>query len=315
METSQATATKVAPKTPTVVEQKYKLIVNKREEGYNPLPKLLRTHKGRIGSQFKVINGNATTAIIRGLDTNQERFYASQLINKNPKDQGYDTEMTTFWAEFKIDVPPSGLELDASYIEETVLMDGEQVLIKKPVFLDQYIKAEFAKQSSFVAFTAEDRENNELKNFIMQDLSIMKNEQLARFRAENSADSRYVELTKDISEDKPNEKVDYLLDLLKEPHEHFYTASLVDKLMKLKTIAKENPVRFVQIYDDPKLATKSLLFRLTQTRILTLEGSLYFNDTEQLGTEKEAIAFLEDQTKTQEVLKLKARLKDTLLKK
>lgn len=300
------------------VEQIYKITVNRREDDYHPLPKQLRDssyYKGNISSQYKVINGYTTTAIIRGLDTNQERFYSSQLINKNPKDLGFDDVMTTFWAEFTLAVPEGGLILDASYTEEKVKLDGEEIFIKKPKYLDQYIKAEFAKQSNGVAFLPEERDNPDLFKFIMNDLSVAKAESRKKFDQISIADAKYVELVTLVKETGKTEKVEYMLDLLKEDHELFYNVDLTDKLMRLKEIANQKPVEFVTKYNDDLLEVKALLYRLTQTRLITLEGGTYFLDNKQIGAYKEAITYLNDQTNSGEVSKLKARLKDILLKK
>lgn len=311
----EAQAKKQEVQTPKYVEQMYKLMVNRREDGYHPLPKSLRDYKGTISSQYIVVNGYSTTAILRGLDTNQERYYATKLINKNPKDIGFDDAMTTFWAEFTIAVPPNGLILDASYTLETVKLDGEDVEIKKPVYLDQYIKAEFAKNNNRVAFIPEDRANSDLFHFIINDLSVVKLESRKRFEEATRADAKYVELVQSVSTTGSNEKVDYLLDLLKEEHELFYTADLTDKLIRLKELANQKPVEFITKYEDDLLPIKSLLFRLTQTRLITLEGGTYFLDNKQIGSYKEAITYLNDQTNSGEVSKLKARLKELLLKK
>lgn len=306
------TATAVKQPVNNVVEQKYRLVVNERPEGYNPLPKQIRDDRGRIASQFQTIDGIATTAILRGLSTEQERYFASKLINKNPKDLGYDEAMTIFWAEYSVDVPKQGLNLDASYEIKDVMLDGERIKLEVPLYLDQYIKATYAKGANVVAFTEEERANPYLYNFIMTDLSIEKRKQVERFKIQNKADELYVDLVKSYNAEKPNEKIDHLLDCLKEPHEHFYSATPEDKLMRLKQLAASKAEDFIKLYEDASLEIKSLIFRLVQTRLLTVEGSIYFNGDISLGDYKSTIAWFSDQTKSGEVAKLKSRLNEVL---
>lgn len=298
-----------------LVEQKFKIIVNTRKGEYNPLPKQLQVHKGRVGSQFQVVGGQATQAILRPLTNLQERYFATQLINKSPNDNGYNEQMTTYWAEYSIDIPEKGLELDASYKLEKLKIDGEMIEIENPIYLDQYIKANFLKGSSRVAFHQDEKDNSALFDFIMDDLSIVKKNQVDAFKLEIKADEKYVDLVKSYNSGKPNEKIDYLLDVLKDDNEHFYSADIETKLMRLKKLAKDKSLEFVKAYDNPNLEYEALVFRLVQTRLITKEGQLYFNGEISLGGYKEAIEYMKDQTKSGEVAKLKARLKETLLKK
>lgn len=306
-------------KTLDIIEQKYVLSANRREGAYHPLPAAqgkqmsLREYKGRIGSEFISNGGQATSSVLRGLSTDQEWYYAHKLINKNPKDPGYDEAMTIYWAEFFIDVPEQGLKFDASYRIDTVkLVDGRDVEIQIPTLLDQYIKANYAKKYSRVAFTEEEKANSYLYDFLLTDLSIAKRQTEEKFRLENRADLKYGELVKAYSEGKINEKVDYLLDVLKDENEHFYSSSSEEKMMRLKSIKTNKPEEFIAAYDDVSLAVKSLVFRLIQTRVLTKEGETYFNGDISIGGNKELIAYLQDQTKSGEVAKLKAKLQQIL---
>jgi hypothetical protein len=311
--TAKATVTpttSAAVAAPKVIEQKYHLFGNERKGGYHPLPAKLRaeaTTAGQISSQFV----NSTGAISRGLDTNQERYYASKLINKNPKDIGYDEAMTMYWADFTINIPKvGGIKLDASYSMQDVKVDNEIVSMAVPVNLHDYIKANFAKQSSRVAFTEDDKASSDLFDFIMTDLSIEKRIEDSTFKLKLEADTNYVELIGKCSE-ADHSKIDWMLDLLKEPNELFYNATYIDKCKRLNAIKDSKPASFVSIYADKKLEIKSLLFRLKQSAIVTVEGKAIFFGDEVLGaTDEEALLYLADQTRGGMVNKMKAQLSE-----
>lgn len=294
---------------PKVVNQKYILKVNSRETGYHPLPKKERKNEGKIGSQFLTINGQASRAIIRGLDTNQERYFASKLINKNPKDFGYDEAMTQYWADFTLYVDKE-LKLDASYTLQEVVLDGEKTLMEVPVNLDDYIKAKFAKQNSRVAFTELEKQNKDLCDFIMEDLSIAEKNRENLFKLKIESTSALSDLLKSCSE-QSHEKIDWLLEVLKEPNELFYNLSYIDKCIKITEKAENNAASFLTALKDKNLENRALLYRFVQTGIISKEGEAYFfGDTLVGSTEKECMIFLSDATKSMYVVKMKAQLKE-----
>jgi hypothetical protein len=304
-----ATATAVKP---TLVEQKYHLTGNERKGGYHPLPEKLRkeaTTAGQISSQFV----NSTGAIMRGLSTDQERYFAPKLINKNIKDPNFDEVMTSYWADYTISVPKvGGLKLDASYTVQEVKLDGELVKMEVPVNLHDYIKATFAKQSSRVAFLEEEKSNKDLYDFIMNDLSIEKRVERETFKLKLEANKNYIELIGNSSE-KEHSKVDWMLDLMKEPNELFYNAEYTDKCTRLDELKDSKPEDFVRIYKDANLESKALLFRLKQSVIVTVEGKAIFFGDELLGaTDEEALLYLKDQSKSGMVNKMRSQLNEVI---
>jgi hypothetical protein len=304
-----ATTTATAKK-PVVIEQKYHLVGNERKGGYHPLPTKLRaetTSAGQIGSQFV----NNTGAIARGLSTDQERYFASKLINKNPKDQGFDEAMTMYWADFTVSVPKTGgVKLNANYTVQEVKLDGETVEIQIPENLHEYIKANFVKQSSRVAFTTEQKASLDLYDFILNDLSIEKREEDTMFKLKLEANKNYIDLISKSTE-KDHAKVDWVLDLLKEPTELFYNSDYIDKCKRLDELKETKPATFVKVYNDNNLESKSLLFRLKQSAVVTVEGKAIFFGDEVIGsTDEEAILYLKDQTKSGMVNKMKAQLNE-----
>jgi hypothetical protein len=306
---SEKVAIETTERTPKVIKQKYVLKLINKDNSYHPLPKKERKNEGKIGSQFLTYNGQVSRAIIRGLDTNQERYFASRLINKTPKDFGYDEAMTQYWADFTIFVDRE-LQLDASYTIEKVKLDGTEVEIKVPVNLEDYIKVMFAKQNSRVAFTELEKQNKDLYDFVLEDLSIAEKTKEENFKLKTRATSALADLFKSSSE-QSCEKIDWLLEVLKEPNELFYSVKYIDKCIALTEKAEANPGAFLNALEDKNLENRALLYRLIQTGIVIKEGeSYFFGDTLVGSTEKECIVFLSDPTKSMFVVKMKAQLKE-----
>lgn len=295
-----------------VVKAFYELRVNPKEGAYHPLPKKLRKEEARpsyISSEFI---GNGGMSILRGLSLKQERYFSRELINKSPIDAGFDASMTEFWADFRITVPEkTPLKLNASYSVQKVLIDGKEEELEIPVNLFDYIKAHFAMKNSRVAFYGEEKANSSLYDFIMTDLSLATKERETGLKLKNIALEKYLELVK-LSSEKNNNTVHYMLDVLQDPRENYFSMEVSDKLAKLNEIALENPSAFIAAYDDKNLVSKARLFRLTQTRIVSLEGSEYFFEDIALGDKEQAIAFLSDQTKSAIVQKMLAKMQELL---
>jgi hypothetical protein len=318
METSKTTA--VAPEAkavetkatkPQVVSQKYIIKLNTARATNYKIPKSIEKKEGKISSEFKMHQGNVTKAIIKGLTPEQERYFSAELINKTPKDQGFEQDMMLFWADFTIDVPEK-LVLDASYTVKTVMLDGMHQEIEVPVNLYEYMKANFAKASARVAFTNDEKSNSDLYEFVMQDLSIEERNKQDAFKLKQEADKAKVTLFGSISE-ADYAKVDWLLDVLKEPTEVFYTLTLQDKLIKLDEIVSKKPIEFLNAYNNKSLEAEALLYRLIQLAVVTKEGEAIFYGDMALGsTQKEAILFLQDPAKSGFVVKMKAQLTEIL---
>jgi len=295
-----------------IVTQKYLIKLNERQEGYHPLPKKERKNEGKISSQFISRNGVATRTIIRGLSNDQERYFAYLLINKTPKDQGYDEAMTTYWADYSVMIEGK-LTLDASYELKEVTLDGEKVQMEVPLVLEEYIKAKFAMASSRVAFTEEEKMNRDLFDFIMEDLSVAEKNKQDLFRLRFESNKALTELISSCTESS-HEKIDLLLEVLREPTELFYGLGYVDKCMKLTEKQENNPTKFMAALNDKYLEQKALLYKAVKTGVIAKEGEAYFfADTLVGSTEKEAMLFLADGTKGAFVAKIKAQLSTLLV--
>lgn len=297
----------------SLVSQKYLLKINTDKSIAYKIPKAIAREDARVSSEFKVVNGSPTRAIIKGLSTLQERYFCADLINKTPKDPGFEQDLIMFWAEFTVDVPKQ-VTLDASYEVREVIIDNRTESIEIPVNLYDYMKANFAKQSTRVAFTAEQKLNSDLYDFTLEDLSVVERNKKDRFKAGMAATSAKVALFNSVST-SDHAKIDWLLDVMKKPNELFYKASFEDKCIRLDELIIEKPEVFMAYVNSESLEAEALLYRLIQLNVVTKEGqAIFFGDTLMGSTQKEALAFLQDQTKTGFVSKMKAQIADILKK-
>lgn len=311
VETTNPTAK--AQKAPEVISQKYLLRINNARSIAYKIPKGIARDEARVSSEFKVVNGTPTRAIIKGLTPDQERYFCADLINKTPKDPGFEQDLITFWADFSVDVPKQ-VTLDASYTVKEVELDGKKVTMEIPVNLYEYINANFCKESTRVAFTEEQKLNSDLYELILEDLSVVERNKKARFKDAMAATTAKVKLFSQVSE-QDHAKVDWLLDVMKNPNELFYKASFDDKCIRLDELIAEKPDVFLSYVDNPNLESEALLYRLIQLNVVTKEGqAIFFGDMLLGNTQKEAYAFLQDQTKSGFVAKMKAQINDILRK-
>lgn len=291
-----------------IIPQKYKVIYNSKEHLYHSLPKTLRENSTYIGSSFQTNNGRIIANPTRGLDQYQERYFATALINKTPMDEGFTDSMLKFWADKRIFVSEQEMFLDASYVVRKVKIGNEDVEIEIPVNLQEYIDAKFLLNNARVAFSEERKMNSDLYDVLMFDISIEEKKKISQFEIQNNADIAYVKLMDTITQDK-SDKVDWIVDLIKEPQENFTFEKINKKLAKIKEYSVKYPSNFVEICNDPNLEMKAFLNACIQTGVIQKSGEVFFYQEENLGkSQKEVVEFIKDQTKSGFVLKMKAEV-------
>lgn len=291
-------------------EEKVIIRLNLREGGYHPLPKNMRESKGKIASEFKKVNGRITRELIRGLKTNeQEQYLLPTILSMKPSDNHWQKAVEDFWAEYevKIDLEKGKKILDIRISnKEVTLIGGQKVTMDVPENLHDYMDYNFAMQSSRVAKTDEEKTNSDLYDFLLDDLSIIRRGELDLLEEKDLADTNYV----DLISSKRIEKIDWLLEKLKDPSENYANAAFEDKKMALRKIKDETPSKFNEEYSNPDLEYEAELFKMIQFNIITVEGNTVLDGNINMGQfYKEAVAYLKDKTKSDHVLKLKERLK------
>ena len=283
--------------------------LNLREGGYHPLPKAMRESKGVITSEFKKVDGRITREIIRGLKTNeQEQYLLPTILSMKPNDNNWQKAVEEFWAEYSIKVLVEKTKIlnIVTHTEKVTLIGGQETVLEVPENLHDYMDYNFAMQSSRVAKNDDDKANSDLFDFFLDDLSKIKKEELDLLKEKDLADINYVELL----QSKKNEKIDWLLEKLKEPEENFTHASTDDKQLALRKIKEVNPTAFNRESSNPDLEYEAELYKMLQFNIVTLEGNTVMDGNINIGQfYKEAVAYLKDGTKSEHVLKLKERLK------
>ncbi len=258
----------------------------------------------KIGSGFK----KGTKDIIRGLgsktlyvahksdgsidynDTkfvNEQEKYLAGIVGVQPGSNEWEATIKEYWANFSIEVTEMGVELEIGFDETGA-----------PLSLEGYINYNMCKENGRVAVTDEELENKSTFLFYVIDKGKKKEEERKRFLAQQQGDLLFFKITNPkAAEDKI--KIDYILEIAggKEGHGILNASTMdpTDKLMALSEIKDNRLEKFVELANDPNLATKALLRKAVTYRAIDKEGNSYFIADKKIGsTEKEAIGYLND---------------------
>lgn len=299
----------VATKTQDTQETKEELVivlpVMTKEGDYHPLPKDQRDNSTKISSEFRSVEGKITPNIIKGLDREQERYFLSDQLGIDTDSKDWEKAIRGFWAEFTVKVPAKGLTLNKATIKKQVVIDGNKLEIDFPVNLQDYMMYSFLMQSSQIAKTQEDKDNLDLFKAYVEDLSVIKQREVKSLVEKDEADINYVSL---LSDKEQSGKIEWLLEKFRKPEENFVSFSLEDKKLKLRQIKDEYPVIFNQEFNNPNLEEEALISQLVKYDILSKDGKLYFNGTENLGSIKETTEWFKDSGNSDNIRKFKALL-------
>lgn len=246
-----------------------------------------------VSSSYK----RGTRDVIRGLSPEEERKFLPSIIGIQPDSENWDSAVKDYWANFQFRVPlDEGLKLDNSLDDKG-----------NPVNLDDYIKYRFSLESSVVASTPEERENQSAYSVIMEDEEEVLRDQLDAAKLEVDVDKIYIKL---ITENNI-EKKKHVFYMLREVEDG--SPSKNNELLdfQLKKIKDRDLQRFKEIVEDPDLEMKVLIKLCIERNILERSGNAIFYMNEMLGQdERETILYLQNQANTKTLSALKQALKN-----
>lgn len=269
------------------------------------IPKTMRDEiYKRIGSEFDKSNGMKSKEIIRGLNKELEKMFLPNLIGISEESLEFPKKAMDFWADYTITPTREGLKLNIS-MEDFKRKDG--TIIQVPVNPDDYMQYMFAMQSSKVAKTPDEIENKGFFDFILEDLTEVREREISEFEAQDKATVIYARLTTKF-DDNIN-KINWILEMTKE--DSFFDADIevVDKKIALRKLANKRPNDFIKLNEDPELENKAFLSAALSAQILTKEGNDYFYLNENIGSEERgALSWLKKPEKNGMVAVIKAKL-------
>jgi hypothetical protein len=262
-----------------------------------------------VGSEHR----NGGREVIRGLPPELEEVIMPRELGISRNTPDYDKQVRTFWVEFGIKLRgDSYLELDMSTTKQKHMVNGVEKELDFPVNVREYMMGYFAKQSSQVACTKEQKENMSLYPFILVDVEEDKKEQLTAIDVETKAIEHYLALIKNIDSDT----VEAVLEIFRSSKElHIRTGmSSSDKKIVLSKIKDLYPKRLTALCKDKNLGLKAEINRALRAGVLKLEGDTYFIDGDDIPiarSKDEMVAAFNDPAKTRQIATIRAKLEQT----
>ena len=229
-------------------------------------------------------------------------MYLSKIIGISPNSEEWNEKTQEFWADFKVAVPTDKpLQLEIGFTK-----DGNKVV---PINLNDYMKYNFAKLSSKVAWRKDQVINKATYDFYMEDLREIKQRDISEYETRKKADRAFLKL---VNSDDVNEKakIDYLLNLL--GTQFIGKMTDADKEMALEKIKDDDNKAFLEAISDINLEAKSLLAEAVKYGIIVVTGNSYWYDNLLLGDNyEETLGYLlakePEKAKTKQVIQFKIK--------
>lgn len=279
------------------------------------LPKELRDDVfKRIGSEFDQSQGTKSKEIIRGLPPRLERIYLPNLIGAAADSQDFPNKARDFWADYTITPSREGIKLNIATETRTVKINDIDQQVEVPVNVDDYMQYTFARQSSKVASEPDELNNIGFYDFILEDLSEVRNREVAEFEAKDKATLIYARLTSKM--DVSINKINFILELTKESSFFDTDMEELDKKMLLRKLAETKPDKLIQLNDDEDLENKAFLSAALAYSIIVKEGNDYYYLNENMGSEERgALSWVKKPEKNGMVAAIKSKLAEQIKNK
>ena len=265
----------------------------------------------KVGSEW---DGN-TRNPIRGLSPKEEKLLLPSILGVGFDSPNWDNAVLNYWADFAIRVPDEGVPMNiATTTVKLKGADGKEETWEKPVNVKDYIQYRFCLRSSKVAATQEERENQAIYPFYIEDKADMLRNQTERLEDMKRANVEFLKLFKRSKDNKLDEsKINWVLEVYKKYDRELgnYNAfSPEEKELYIDQRKNDNPVLFTSIVQDENLEMKAFISEAISMGYLTQAGNAYFNGDEKIGDGiEEAILYFKDPKHNNVLLTLKERMK------
>lgn len=259
--------------------------------------------------------------MIRGFSPEVERIVLPDILGVQANEPTFASKAKDFWAEFSVAPTKEGLRLNIATEKKkngtTTIKDEEgkdkvvDNMIDFPVVPEDYMVWQIAKQSSKVAKTEIERSNLKRFDFYLVDVEEETKAENTEFANAENAMKSYSNLTADSALETNLEKIEWVLELLRDKGEAIDVESLstVEKKKRLFKLSKDEPLKFVSTVEDKNLGTKAKIVKLHNAGIISKEGKEYFDGETNIGEGKTAVAWFTKPENSQKVVALEARLR------
>lgn len=257
----------------------------------------------KAGCEWK----KGTRDVIRGLNNEEEKKYLPDILGISPNHQDWNSTVLEFWNNFNLIVPADKpLEIEVGMKED---VNGNIV----PIDVNGYMKYNWARVHSQVAFTEEDLRSKSMFTFYVEDLSAIKDKEIALHNKKKRADAEYVKLVSVNTKDSKI-KIDQIVRVISGKKNEFintHSMQQEEKEIYIDQFKNENPGAFLKIVNDPTINKQALIYMALNVGLMTIEGSSYFMGDQRVGQNMaETIAWFSDKANSEAVSKFVERLKE-----
>lgn len=203
-----------------------------------------------------------------------------------------------YWAEFTIDIPEEGIELD-------VRLDDRGL----PINEMDYVKYMFCKIHPRCATEPTQIANKSTYPVYLEDKRKTEEDKLKSMKVEQKAMKLFANLYENRTANK--EQISWIVDMIKpitKVSTNTYTPEQVE--IYLSDFIKSNPGKFVEIAEDKHLSTKAFIMKAIERGALTKIGNTILFGEDRVGDDmQEAVLFLENPKNSKTRLSISEQLK------
>lgn len=234
----------------------------------------------------KEVQAEATTKLssifvnrqpLRGFDTSEEeKKYLNGMLDVDPEDRDWSKHTRKFWAELRITVGFTGVELEIGKDQSGW-----------PLNIMDFITYNFAKKHILVANSEEEMMRNPTKRFYIRDPKKETVKKNSNVQVAKQADREFIKATEDI------DRMKNLLQVLSNVKVESYDKDSIENM--LFDIKQSTPKKFLDAALDPDLDIRAELAAFVGSQVLIKVGPSFVHGNDTIAnSEEEAVTFFKN---------------------
>lgn len=272
-------------------------------------------------TQIATFIDSSTGNTLRPLSREEEFILMPEILNIRADAPEFNSKLDDYFASIGADIPDEGLDLDITIENEVdaVKHNGEVIKIEYPVNIPDYVIYRLIKKHIEKGF----RVASSLKEaiigvheFYIEDIQKDNEDKNKVYNDIQKARLNFMNLTLGEKSLANKEKIEMLFDITFTIHQKYSHNTSLDDMIRIldEEVLQKNPDKMVSLMADKYLADKALINKLLIYNILSIQGNIYFNDSEPMGDLEDAIKYLNNPNRSGIKEKLRAKLEQSLRK-
>jgi hypothetical protein len=209
-------------------------------------------------------------------DTEDEKKYLNGLLDVGPDDRDWSKYVRKFWAELRISVGFTGVELEVGTDQSGW-----------PLNIMDFVTYNFAKRHLLVAISEEEMMRNPTKRFYIMDPKKETSKKNINVQVSKQADREFIKATEDV------ERMKNLLQVLSNVKTENYDAESIENM--LFDIKQNQPKKFLAAALDKDLDMRAEISSFVSSGVLLKVGPSYVHGNDTLAnSEEETITFFKN---------------------